>query len=42
MAKIITTGQTAVVDTERCPHCRQGMYLTPEEVELFGEIIVNA
>jgi len=41
MAKIITTGQTAVVDTERCPHCRQGMYLTPEEVELFGEIIVN-
>lgn len=38
MAKIITTGQTAVVDTDRCPHCRQGMYLTPEEVELFGEV----
>jgi hypothetical protein len=42
MAKIITTGQTAVVDTNRCPHCRQGVYLSPEEVELFGEIIVNA
>jgi hypothetical protein len=41
MARIITTGQTAVVDTNRCPHCRQGMYLSPEEVELFGEIIVN-
>jgi hypothetical protein len=41
MSKIITTGQSAVVDTERCPHCRQGVYLTPEEVEIFGEVIAN-
>jgi hypothetical protein len=37
MAKIITTGQTAVADTNRCPHCRQGMYMTPEEVTVFGK-----
>jgi hypothetical protein len=41
MAKIITTGQTAVVDTHKCPHCRQRMDLSPDEVELFGEVIVN-
>lgn len=41
MTKIITTGQTAVVDTHRCPHCRQRLDLEPEEVEFFGEVLVN-
>jgi hypothetical protein len=41
MAKIITTGQTAVVDTHKCPHCRQRLDLEPDEVELFGAVIVN-
>lgn len=41
MAKIITNGQTAVADTNRCPHCRQGLYLDTEEVRIFGEVIHN-
>lgn len=41
MAKIITTGQTSVVDTHRCPHCRQRLDLESDEVEMFGEVLVN-
>ena len=41
MAKIITNGQTAVADTNRCPHCRQCLYLETEEVRIFGELIHN-
>ncbi len=38
LTKIISVGQTAVADTNKCTHCRQSIYLTPEEVKVFGEI----
>lgn len=41
ISRIISTGQTAVADTGKCPHCRQGIYLIPDEVKVFGIDIVN-
>lgn len=41
IAKIMTKGVAAVVDTDRCPHCRQTIILDSSEVEIFGEVIDN-
>jgi hypothetical protein len=36
MSKIISSGQTAIADTGRCPHCRQAIDLFSDEIGVFG------
>ena len=41
LAQQITYPTTGIADSGKCPHCRQGIYLTSKEVEVFGMDIVN-
>jgi hypothetical protein len=38
MGKIISSGNTAIADTGKCPHCRQWIGMFSEEIPVFGEV----
>ncbi len=39
LSKQITYKSTGIADSQRCPHCRQGIYLTEDEISTFGAIV---
>jgi hypothetical protein len=41
LSRQITHPVTGIVDSEKCPHCRQSVLLTSTEVQVFGMDIVN-
>jgi hypothetical protein len=38
MSRIIMEGISAVVETDKCPHCRQTIVLDATEIDVFGEL----